>query len=413
MMSEKMLRTLLSLGNAVTILCFSLFPSFSKDIAYLFFPPESFLQASIVYGLSLIGCPLGGLFFGYIADKKGAVKTLRLTLGFIALSTFVIGLLPSYSQIGSLSPVILLAALILQGMCVGGEYTTALSLLAEKTQYKSERNCTYKCSFIPAAGIGGWALSLTLMLMSRSSYAGPLFWRASFIIGGLWALVSLFFLKRVPTDSQTDSQQKSPFYILALHYPGSMLAVYCCGALVGALFYGQFVFSMTHLPKVFGVESSIAEACGIGGMAISGLLTPLMGHIADRFGRVRLMLFSSIATALLAIPLASLITYADNAMIILAHIFAALLMGSFLAPACVLSTQVFPKSARVTGSAFPYQLGAQTLGAMTPFVSTFLIHQTGAVTAPASFLTFCAVLGVIAAFIFSYALGENKEASDL
>lgn len=411
-----MLRWVLCLGNALTVLCFSLYTSFSKDIAHLFFPSESGMVTSlgplVAYAVGLIGCPLGGLIFGYIADTRGTAKTLKLSLGLIALSTLAIGLLPGYAQIGWISPFLLVCALLLQGICIGGEYTTASILLAEECGYQSERKCVYKCSFIPAAGLGGWCIGLTLMLISHN-YPSALFWRASFLVCGLCALVPLIFWRGVSMDIAIPREKRLPFSTLALYYPGSMLAVYCVGTLVGVLFYGQFVFSLTFLPRVFGVEPAIAEACGVGGMALSAILTPLMGRVADLFGRVRLMLFSSIATALLAIPLSSLVTYAENAMIILAHIFGALLTGAFIAPACVLISEVFPKSVRVTGCSFPYHLGANTLGALTPLVSTFLIHQTGAVTAPASYLTFCAVLGVAAAFIFSYTLGDKKEACDL
>src|SRR5262249_48052379 len=191
-----------SIGNILEWYDFGLFTIFSSLFSRLFFPnddPKTALIATVgIFSVGFICRPIGALIFGYLGDKKGRAKTLRLSILMIMLPTLLIGIIPTYEQIGIFAPIGLMLIRIWQGISIGGEYSGNIIFLAETSPNRHRGIFTSLASTGSNIGI----LLASLVGILTTSFFSKEFlysygWRLPYLCSGCLCLIIFFFRLRI------------------------------------------------------------------------------------------------------------------------------------------------------------------------------------------------------------------------
>src|SRR6476469_1872314 len=207
-----------SVGTMIEWYDFYIFGSLAATISPLFYPPENQTFAYIAYlatfAVGFIVRPFGALFFGRIGDLIGRKYTLLVTLLIMGGATALIGVLPTYSQIGIVAPIVLLLIRVLQGLALGGQYGGAAVYVAE---HVPDAKRGFYTSFIQITASLGFFLSLAVILIVQHTMAPDVFagkagsfggWRIPFLVSVLLVGVSLYIRVRMK-ESPVFEQMKS------------------------------------------------------------------------------------------------------------------------------------------------------------------------------------------------------------
>ncbi|OJX12819.1 MAG: hypothetical protein BGO77_04960 [Caedibacter sp. 37-49] len=397
-----------SLGNTLEFYDFATYGFMMPILAPLFFPSSSPLNSLFLafgaFAVSFLARPLGGIIFGYIGDKYSRKFSFSLSLILMAISTSLIGLLPTFDQVGILAPLLLTFCRIFQGLCMGGEFSGSLIFATENLKGKATKSAFITGS-ITAAGVVGWFLSSTVCSLSLKfdqAYA----WRIPFLLGALVGVVG-YYLRRTtileaphyPKNINNEIKMKNVAW-------RNIFSVMGIGALMGGLFYGLQIFPNSFLPTYF---SSISQAKALSytsfGIAVYMLSLPIMGYLADKVNHTQWMFIFSFLTIVLGYPIFILLMSGNSSLIILAELISSLLLAGFMAPATFIMTQSFPPHLRYRLVSFSYNLGASIFGGLTPGIFLFLIEKFDSLHAPAFYLILCGVFGLFS----SYYLSHNKQ----
>jgi MFS family permease len=191
-----------SLGTIFECYDFFLYAVLAPFFASLFFPAgndtAALLSAFATYAAGFLVRPFGALIFGRIGDLVGRKYTFLVTITVMGTSTFLVGLLPTFANIGWLSPGLLVALRLLQGLAAGGEYGGAVTYVAEHAR-PGERG--YATSWIQATGTGGLALSLVIIILCRELMDAKAFsewgWRIPFLVSAILLAFSVYIRLRL------------------------------------------------------------------------------------------------------------------------------------------------------------------------------------------------------------------------
>ncbi len=185
-----------SIGNILEWYDFGLFSIFSSLFSQLFFPTEdphiALIATFSIFAVGFFCRPLGALVFGYLGDKFGRASTLRLSILMISLPTLLIGVLPTYHQIGILAPILLTLIRIWQGISIGGEYSGNIIYLAETAP------TNYRATFTSFAATGanlGILLAAVVGTLTSSLFTTTQLaswgWRVPYLISGFFCIIIL------------------------------------------------------------------------------------------------------------------------------------------------------------------------------------------------------------------------------
>ena len=191
-----------TLGNALEWFDFTIFGLMALVISKLFFPSDNastaLLKTFATFGVAFVARPLGGLLFGLYADRFGRKKALVFMITLMAVGTGMIGVLPTYAQVGLLAPVLILVARLIQGISAGGEFGSASAMLIEfappgqRGLYGSSQSVSQTLAFI-LGGLCGYALNQGLTPQQLESWG----WRIPFLLGILIGPVGYFVRRQV------------------------------------------------------------------------------------------------------------------------------------------------------------------------------------------------------------------------
>lgn len=376
-----------TIGTALEWFDFALYGVLSATIfPKLFFPslnPSSGLLASLAtFGVGLASRPLGAVICGYLGDKYGRRMLLMVTVTMMGLSSFLMGLLPTYDHIGVWAPILLVILRVFQGFALGGESTGAQLMALEHAG--NDRRGLYSgllgiCSPVSQIMANGVMLLLawTLSAEAFESYG----WRIPFLISFALVLVGIYIrMKVAETPSFVELQKTkkttagSPLRDVFKHHWREVLRltlVYCGTT---ALFYLVAVFSLGYLTGTLGVarEVGFAALMGANACAIVGAL--LGGALSDKIGRKKALILGT------CITLAFLFVYfpmldSKNAFAIFAAMGVLLGFTQYQAGIQpVYFAEAFPTSVRYSGSALAYTGANLFAGATLPAFAVWLLQ---------------------------------------
>lgn len=400
-----------SIGNVLEWYDFGLFAIYSPLFSRLFFPSEdphiALIETLSIFAIGFLCRPIGALLFGYLGDKQGRAKTLRLSILMISIPTLLIGCLPTYAGIGLGAPVLLMLVRIWQGISLGGEYSGNLIYLAETAPRQHRATVTAlagtgaNLGILLASMIGG-ITSFTLSDATLNEWG----WRLPYLISGIFCLIiyaTRLQLEETPVFEYFKNKKllaKNPIltmFKMNLPHVLRTLGLVC----MGSTFY---YFCFIYVPIFLGnaMHFPLFKTTGLMALFIGSMLilVPLAGMLCDRIGRRRMLLFNSIFVALAVIPGFYILhaNYLITALITLT-LFT---MASSLeqATTSVAVVENYPMPARYTGLSLGYNLGNGIFGGTVPIISEWLVYKTNFELAPAFYIMFCAIVTALVAFFF-------------
>ena len=371
----------------------------------LFFPamePTAGLLASLAtFGVGLAARPLGAITCGYLGDKLGRRNLMLATVTMMGLASVLMGLLPTYGQVGIWAPILLVLLRIIQGFALGGESTGAQLMALEHAS--PDRRGRYSgmlglCSPLSQILANGVLMGLAATLSSEQFESFG--WRIPFLMSFVLVIVAIFIrlkvdetpafmaLKKAPLK-----QEKSPLTsAVSSHYKTILrLMLFFCSP--AALFYLIVIFSLSYLTKHLGFSQStgfmslmVANMCAIFG-ALAG------GYLSDRWGRKKALAFGSCMTLLILFVYFPILNTL-NVPAIMA------IMGLFLGFTQFQSgiqpvafAEAFPTHVRYSGSALAYTGANLVIGGPMPMIAVWLMSQSN--NSPWPLVTLCAVINLI------------------
>ena len=402
-----------SVGNAVEWYDWTIYATFSIFFATQIFPSGdpalALINTLATYALAFFFRPLGGWLLGRFADLRGRRTAMLLTIMLMAGGSFIIGILPTFEMVGWLAPILLLLARIGQGMSLGGEVSNASAYLAEIAP--PDRRGRYSAFFYISTGSAVLVASLLGALLtevlSREELAAY-GWRIPFILGGVLGLVGLWLRRAMPETEQFEEnktkakQLRHPLLMTVRDHPkavGQLVAF----TLLSTLCYYTFFSALTP----FAVSSRGADprqvfwALSIATALFVALQYP-MGLLSDRIGRKPQLLAWSAATALLIVPLSTLIGPGFWNMLVVFGVGLALYTAmTSIAPAIM--SELFPTELRGLGIGAWYNLTVATFGGTAP-----LVIQTLSAAGLSHVFFWYVAAGAVLAFLVILTLPETK-----
>jgi hypothetical protein len=266
--------------------------------------------------------PFGALFFGRIGDLVGRKYTFLVTIMVMGTSTFVVGLLPTYANIGWLSPVLLVTLRLLQGLAVGGEYGGAATYVAEHAP-PAERG--YATSWIQTTATVGLALALVIIIACRELMEPKAFsewgWRIPFLVSVILLMFSVYIRLRLNESpifqkmKEEGKGSRAPLTESFLHYPNNkyvLLALLGATAGMGVVWYtGQF-YALFFLTITLKLAYLPAYLLILAWLIIGTPFYILFGWLSDRIGRLKIILAGCLIAAMTYFPLFAALTHYAN-----------------------------------------------------------------------------------------------------
>jgi len=356
--------------------------------------------------------PFGSIIFGHIGDKLGRRRALTISVILMALPTFFIGLLPSHAAIGVAASLLLLIMRMLQGLSVGGEYTTSIVFLVEHSP--PDRRAFMGCWSVWGAVAGillGSAVGALITNLMPEDQVAAWGWRMPFIFGIAIGLTGLYIRRQnCEEDSAPADRPKSPI-IEAFHTEWRAMLKIIGFNLVNAIgFYLCFVYVATWLQETSHVSSARALDINRLNKALFLLFIPLAALLADRFGRKPLLITGITGLLLLTYPLFALMHHGDSGMVFLGQfgfvVVTSLIFGAY--PATMVE-MVSPR-VRVTALSISYNFCIGLFGGTTPLVCAYLIARTHNDLSPAFYLMAMAAISLSVLFTIKESVGRDIHA---
>ena len=251
------------IGNVMEWYDFAIYGYFALIIGKLYFPSSSASTSVIAafgaFAAGFLMRPIGSLIFGNIGDKLGRKRALLISVLMMAIPTFLIGLLPVHEQIGITAPILLVILRMLQGLSVGGEYTTSVVFLVENSPDGRRGFMASWSGWGAVAGIllGSAIASLITTLLTPVQLASW-GWRLPFLIGIIIAFVGFYIRRHLPDISPVSNQEKptSPIREAFTHEWRSLLKIAGLNLVNAVAFYMIFVYATTWLQQTEHITAS-------------------------------------------------------------------------------------------------------------------------------------------------------------
>lgn len=381
-------------GNIVEYYDFGLYAVYTQTLGRLFFPVDDpFLQSLLVFATFAVGFfmrPLGGIVFGYIGDKMGRKTSLTISIMGMAISTFVIGILPSHEQIGLLAPMILILVRLFQGLCVGGEGAgVAIFVLEHLEGYRPG----FIGSIVMASNMVGTLLAVFAGIFLNQFCGGDDCWRYAFIMGGATGLVGLYMRYQLGETPEFIEKKKNKeivkhpiIDVLKNHFP-SVLMVMALGGSTTAVAYTIRGYLKTFFETVMQYSEQDSLYFTSFALFVMIILLPMFGAVSDRTGYKKFLYIVCWSILFTIIPCYMMLANPEKSVLL---VFLGLLLLSTLAagicaPAYSYAIKAFEVELRFSGVAFSWNLGIAILGGTTPMISIFLSEKIS-VIAPAYYI---------------------------
>jgi len=362
-----------SAGNLVEWYDWSVYIFFTVYFAQHFFPEgddtAKFLKAAVVSAVGFLARPLGAWLMGVYADRAGRRAALTLSVAMMCAGSLVIALAPTYAQVGVLAPAILVAARILQGLSVGGEYGASATYLSEVAGRRSRGFwASFQYVTLIAGSLSAQGMVVLLQNLLPEAALESWGWRIPFFIGAALAVV-VFWIRRGIHESEGFEKARAAgadrgrTMLLFLRHPRETLMVMGLTAGGSLAYYVYTSYMQKFLINTSGFSKATASQVMLVCLFVFMLLQPLFGWISDRVGRKPLLLFAYGGGTLATWPLLTAIAGTTSATVAFGLIMIALVFQSgYSSISGLFKAEMFPAHIRALGVALPYALANSIFG---------------------------------------------------
>jgi len=375
----------------------------------LFFPEFDPLTGTLLafatYALGFVARPVGGIVFGHYGDRIGRKRLLMISLILMGIATVLIGLLPTYDQIGVAAPLALIALRLVQGFAVGGEWGGAVLMAAEHGD-SARRGfwASWPQAGVPAGNLlAAGVLALMAGIQPEADFVAW-GWRVPFLLSAFLVVVGFYIRNRVDESpmfaqalEEAEAPPKLPAMDVVRERPRALLLG--SGLRIGEniSYYILTVFSLTYLVDVAAETRSLALNALLVGAAVQFFAIPAFALLSDRIGRRPVYAFGGIGLAAWSFAMFPLLGSGNNGAIVLALVVGLVLHGAMYGPQAAFITELFPTRIRYSGVSLAYQLTAIVGGSLAPIVALWLYREYESTLPVAIYVgATCAVSGLSA-----------------
>jgi len=400
-MTQKKLVASVLVGNTMEFYDFIVFAFMSKHISALFFPNADLLLSYIstfgVFASGYLMRPIGGLFFGYIGDKYGRKISLSYSVLIITIATFLIGLLPTYNEVGIMAPILLTLCRLVQGFSVSGEEGGAAVYLAEMV---GANKIAYAGSLVLGSAyfgvLLGSATCLILSLTFTSEQVSAFAWRLPFFLSVLLGIPSLL-MRRNLIETQAFRTKGSFSNPIVELFKTSPLAVILDTIMVASLAIPIYLFTIfipSYLTSALNMDTTVSQTISVISLIFLSFGVPLLGKMADTYGKYKIYCIGCAYNIVLSYPIFYLIATTDYT----AVCFGILLLGIgllFIAgPMFAILIAKYNSNVRYTAVSFVFNTSMSIFGSLTPLVAFYLISQSKNLLSPWILLLISGIVGL-------------------
>jgi len=404
-------------GNILEYYDFTVYAVFSVAIGKSFFPHHSdvaqVLLSLAVFAMGFITRPIGGIIFGYVADKYGRKNALAAAILLMAIPTTLIGCLPSIHTIGIAAPLLLIFFRLLQGLAVGGEFTGSIVYIIEHAP--QDRRGFFGSLAMSSAFVGLLIGSLSALVVyhyfPHVSYA----WRVPFWFSLLLGGVGLYLRLGMPESPVFNAyhakqkHQQSPLMEVLQRHKLSVLKAILLVMLPSAGFYLSFVYLPNYLEEHIKITLADALMANTLTMLVIIFCIPVFGVLSDKWGRKPILTVGAVCFLLFS-PLLYCLLQGGNlqAVYITLMAFALMVACSYsVIPATLV--EMFKTSSRYTGMSLPYNVANALFGGTAPLMATSLIHFSGSLLAPGFYLSLIALVTLLTSFLMQETVSSSLD----
>jgi len=388
---------------------FIAYSAFAVLFSRLYFPSGSALVSTLLtfggFATAYLVRPLGGLFWGVFADRRGRRAALAWTALLMGVGTAMVAVAPPYAAIGVAAPLLILVARAIQGFAVSGEFASATALLVEiapphrRALYAS----TQMASQVVTAGLAAAAvLALSALLPAAAIESWG--WRLVFGLGTLIGPVGLWMRARMAESPEFTAlaaghrTARAPLTDLLARFPRELLGMAGLIVISSAALYLILVFLPLFAVRELGLSQTQAQFSTILAVSVEAGVILAAGWLADRIGSLPLLALASLAYAAAAWPLfAWLVAAPGFERLMLVQLVAAALLGMISGPLPLAMSALLPAQVRTTGVGLVYNFVGALFGGLGPMIITAAIAATGDRTAPAWWAAGTGLVGALAA----------------
>jgi MFS family permease len=373
------------MGNALEFYDFTVYAAFATWLAKAFFPSDNpstgLLLAVATFGVGFVSRPLGGIAIGAYADRFGRKPAMTMTILLMAIGTGMIGLLPTYSQIGVMAPVLLVCARLLQGFSTGGEMGPATAYLLESAP--DSRKCFYGSWQLASQNMGSiisGSIGLLLALLITPGATDSWGWRVPFLIGILIAPVGYYIRSHLDETLNTEEAHSSMGKVLSELLAGHGGKILLCIFVISGATITQyfFLYTATYAINTLHYSQGWAMTANLTTGTMGMIFSVVGGVLADRFGVKIVALVPRLIVTLLLYPALLLIVSSGSPPVLVATMGALMALHALSAGAAIVMIPlIFPSAVRTSGLSIAYALGVTIFGGTAQLVFTSIIDATG------------------------------------
>jgi MFS family permease len=341
------------------------------------------MLAFATYAVGFVARPLGGIVFGHFGDRIGRKNLLMWSLFLMGAATVLIGLLPSYAQIGVWAPVLLIVLRLVQGFAVGGEWGGAVLMAAE---HGDAARRGFWASW-PQAGVAAGSLlsAGVLALMANVQTEADFIswgWRVPFLLSIVLVVVGWYIRNRVPESpmfeaalGEAEVPPKIPALDVIRERPKAILLG--SGLRVGEniSYYILTVFSLTYLVDVAQESRSTALDALLIAAAVQFVAIPSLGRLSDRIGRRPVYAVGGLGLAAFIFAFFPMLASGEPTTIVAAIVIGLVLHSAMYGPQAAFITELFPTRIRYSGVSIAYQLTSIVAGSLAPIIALWLYSK--------------------------------------
>ena len=353
----------------------------------LFFPQSDPFMATILsllsYGIAFVARPVGAAIFGSLGDKIGRRFVLVSTLLIMGLSTFLIGLLPTYPQVGLLAPVMLATLRFAQGLALGGEWGGA-ALMVNEFDTTGRRRGFYGSLVQVASPIGVLIANAVFGFMNTITNDAEFMdwgWRVPFL-ASIFLVGIGYFIRRTVSESpvfqsleQASEKAEAPLMETLRHHWRQVLLAIGVRAGEGIIWYVFSLLLLIYVPTRLGLPRQLALNAVLWGAVVGVVAIPFFGAMSDRFGRKPMLLAGVVASIIWSFGYFPLLETRIPSLVILASVVGMICQASLWAPLAAFIPDMFESKVRCTGASLGFQLAGVFGGALAPSICIWLLER--------------------------------------
>lgn len=400
---QSALRTALAglIGNVLEWFDFAVYGYFAGDIGRQFFPQNSHAAQQLltlgVFALGFFARPIGSLVLGSVGDRIGRRALLTLSITLMGGATLMLGLLPTYAQIGVAAPLLLMLMRVVQGFSLGGEFTGSMVYTTEKSSplmrglVSSSTAAGTTIGFILGSGTA-WLVNAWLPADQVATWG----WRIPFV-GSVLFLTVGYLLRRGISETAEGlkaAAARPPLLASLVADWRPIVQTFGIVGMTNAAYYFTFTYAVERRKMLAPTDGQVFLLANTLVLFVVLASKPFGGWLSDKIGRRKLML--GLTVAMLAVIYVALkeMMFGAPAGFVAGQTLMAVPIGMALGMQGAMVVEIFPLRTRVTSMSFAYSISLALAGGSAPLVSSWLIEHFGNPLVPAFYIMAYGVIGL-------------------